>query len=243
MTVIADPGDALFRIERVADSPPDGVSQPGLLHVDGLRGSGGVGGDGRPAQAAAHRPGRRRGLPNDRMELSTIVRYGFAPVVIFAGQRGYGTERMLLLGEHKFNDVHPWHYSKLPEVLGAGRGYEVRTEGEFDHALSAAFGRRRAVPTHPRPSRPQRLQHDLGAADDKAADKGVRRCVSVHGQNVVGILRVPTGLFHVRSPARYVGTRSVPTTLVSRPCKLLRAAVCTPRAPREGEARIGWHVN
>ncbi len=52
---------------------------------------------------------------------------------------GYGTERMLLLGDHPFNDVHPWHYSKLPEVLGAGRGYEVRTEGEFDQALGAAL--------------------------------------------------------------------------------------------------------
>ena len=73
------------------------------------------------------------------MELSTIVRYGFYPVVIVLDNEGYGTERMLLLGEHPFNDVHPWHYHKLPEVLGAGRGYEVRTEGDFDQALPSAL--------------------------------------------------------------------------------------------------------
>jgi indolepyruvate decarboxylase len=73
------------------------------------------------------------------MELSTIVRYGFSPVVIVLDNEGYGTERMLLLGEHKFNDVHPWHYAKVPEVLGRGKGYEIRTEGEFHAALSAAL--------------------------------------------------------------------------------------------------------
>ena len=70
------------------------------------------------------------------MELSSIVRNGFCPVVIVLDNEGYGTERMLLLGDHPFNDVRPWHYSKLPEVLGGGKGYEVRTEGDFDQALS-----------------------------------------------------------------------------------------------------------
>ena len=73
------------------------------------------------------------------MELSSIVRNGFCPVVIVLDNEGYGTERMLLLGDHPFNDIRPWQYSKLPEVLGAGRGYEVRTEGDFDQALAAAL--------------------------------------------------------------------------------------------------------
>jgi thiamine pyrophosphate-dependent acetolactate synthase large subunit-like protein len=30
----------------------------------------------------------------------------------------------------------------LPEVLGGGKGYEVRTEGEFDKALAAAWADR-----------------------------------------------------------------------------------------------------
>jgi indolepyruvate decarboxylase len=73
------------------------------------------------------------------MELSSILRNGFCPVVIVLDNEGYGTERMLLLGDHPFNDIRPWHYSKLPEVLGGGQGHEVRTEGDFEQALSAAL--------------------------------------------------------------------------------------------------------
>ncbi|MEQ8836003.1 MAG: alpha-keto acid decarboxylase family protein, partial [Lacipirellulaceae bacterium] len=51
----------------------------------------------------------------------------------------YGTERLLHPGEYEFNDVHSWQHHKLPEVLGGGRGYDVRTEGEFDVALSEAW--------------------------------------------------------------------------------------------------------
>ena len=42
-------------------------------------------------------------------------------------------------GEWKFNEIHPWKYELLCEVLGGGTGYEVRTEGEFDAALTAAW--------------------------------------------------------------------------------------------------------
>jgi indolepyruvate decarboxylase len=73
------------------------------------------------------------------MELSTIARHNFPTVIILLDNKGYGTERVLHTGEHEYNDVHPWHYHKLPELLGRGRGYEVRTEGEFDAALSAAW--------------------------------------------------------------------------------------------------------
>mgnify|MGYP000290700920 CR=1 FL=1 len=49
---------------------------------------------------------------------------------------GYGTERPMLDGP--FNAVVPWHYERLPELLGAGRGFDVRTEDELDAALAAA---------------------------------------------------------------------------------------------------------
>ena len=52
---------------------------------------------------------------------------------------GYGTERLLHPGDWEFNDIQPWQYHKLPEVLGGGKGYRVRTEGEFDAALNAAW--------------------------------------------------------------------------------------------------------
>ena len=34
-----------------------------------------------------------------------------------------------------FNDVHPWQFSKIPDVLGQGRGFVVETEGQLDEAL------------------------------------------------------------------------------------------------------------
>lgn len=76
------------------------------------------------------------------MELSTIVRHGFSPIVIVMDNHGYGTERVLHAGDWEYNEIHPWRYHKLPEVLGGGTGYEVRTEGEFDEALSKAWADR-----------------------------------------------------------------------------------------------------
>ena len=73
------------------------------------------------------------------MELSTSVRRGFAPVIIVLDNNGYGTERFLHEGEWEYNDIHGWNYSKLPEVLGGGTGYDVSTEGEFDEALRKAW--------------------------------------------------------------------------------------------------------
>ncbi|MGC4005823.1 MAG: thiamine pyrophosphate-dependent enzyme [Pirellulales bacterium] len=71
------------------------------------------------------------------MELSTIIRHGYRVVLIILDNKGYGTERFLHPGD--FNEIHPWNYAKLPEVLGGGIGYEVRTEGEFDRALRKAW--------------------------------------------------------------------------------------------------------
>jgi indolepyruvate decarboxylase len=74
------------------------------------------------------------------MELSTLVRYGFDPIIIVLDNKGYGTERFLHPGE--FNDIQPWQYHLLPKVVGGGTGYEVRTEGEFEDALSKALADR-----------------------------------------------------------------------------------------------------
>jgi len=71
------------------------------------------------------------------MELSTIVRRGLPVTVIVLDNRGYGTERLLLEGG--FNDINPWQYQLLPQVLGGGTGCEVRTEGEFDAAIERAL--------------------------------------------------------------------------------------------------------
>ncbi len=70
------------------------------------------------------------------MELATVARYGLNPVVVVLNNRGYGTERHMQDGP--YNDVWPWHYHRLPEILGAGRGFLVRTEQDLDQALTEA---------------------------------------------------------------------------------------------------------
>jgi indolepyruvate decarboxylase len=139
MTVIADPGDALFASSELRIHRQTEFLSPAYYTSMGFAVPAALG-------AMVARPKRRPivlvgdgAFQMTGMELSTIVRYGFHPVVIVLDNEGYGTERMLLLGEHPFNDVHPWHYAKVPEVLGAGKGYEIRTEGQFDQALSAAL--------------------------------------------------------------------------------------------------------
>jgi indolepyruvate decarboxylase len=71
------------------------------------------------------------------MELSTIVRRGLPVTVIVLDNKGYGTERLILEGS--FNDINPWQYQLLPQVLGGGTGWEARTEGEFDAAITRAL--------------------------------------------------------------------------------------------------------
>lgn len=62
-----------------------------------------------------------------------IARYKLNPIVIVLNNRGYGTERPMLDG--KFNDVLLWYYSRIPEVFGIGRGFDIRTEDELETAL------------------------------------------------------------------------------------------------------------
>lgn len=70
-------------------------------------------------------------------ELSTTIRYKLNPIVLVLNNQGYGTMRPLIEGP--FNDIINWHYTRLPEMLGAGHAVAVRTEGEFDSAMKAAL--------------------------------------------------------------------------------------------------------
>ena len=74
-------------------------------------------------------------------ELSTTVRHGFNPIILVLNNHGYGTERHLLEGA--FNDIGCWNYSSMPTLFGTGRGFHVRTEGEFDEAIKAALAEMR----------------------------------------------------------------------------------------------------
>ncbi len=70
------------------------------------------------------------------MELSTAVRFKLNPIVVVLNNCGYGTERPMLDGP--FNDVLPWHFSRIPEILGSGKGFDIETEEQLDAALQAA---------------------------------------------------------------------------------------------------------
>ncbi len=74
------------------------------------------------------------------MELSSIARYKLNPIVIVLNNGGYLTERGILDGP--FNDLHPWQFSKIPEILGTGKGFIVETEGQFETALTEAEANR-----------------------------------------------------------------------------------------------------
>jgi TPP-dependent 2-oxoacid decarboxylase len=70
------------------------------------------------------------------MEISTAVRHNLNPIVVVLNNAGYGTERHIHNGP--YNDILPWEYSSIPEVLGAGHGFVARTEDQLDEALRAA---------------------------------------------------------------------------------------------------------
>jgi TPP-dependent 2-oxoacid decarboxylase len=70
------------------------------------------------------------------MELATVARYDLNPIVVLLNNQGYGTERHMQDGS--YNDVWPWAYSRLPDVLRAGRGFVVETLADLDRALAEA---------------------------------------------------------------------------------------------------------
>ena len=169
VVVIADPGDALFassdlvihrQTEFLAPAyyTSMGFAVPAALGVMVARP------DLRPIVLVGDGAFQMTG-----MELSTVVHYGFAPIIIVLDNKGYGTERLLFPGDHAFNDIQPWQYHKLPAVLGGGTGYEVTTEGQFDAALSAALADRKGLSLIQVHSRSARLQHGLAAAGQSAA--------------------------------------------------------------------------
>jgi indolepyruvate decarboxylase len=140
--VIADVGDALFASTELTTHNRTEFLAPAYYTSMGFAVPAGLG-----AQTA--RPEARvvvvvgdGAFQMTGMELSTIVRRNLPVVVIVLDNGGYGTERLLHPGDFKFNDIHPWQYDKLPEVLGGGRGYDVRTEADFDAALTAAWADR-----------------------------------------------------------------------------------------------------
>ncbi len=136
MIVIADPGDALFGAEDLYIQDGARFLAPAYYCSLGFAVPAAVG----VTAAAPHlRPLVLVGdgaFQMTGMELSTIARYGMAPIVIVLDNDGYGTERPMLDGA--FNDVHRWNFARIPEVLGTGLGIKVATESEMAAALEQA---------------------------------------------------------------------------------------------------------
>jgi len=140
--VIADVGDALFAATELTTHGRSEFISPAYYTSMGFS---------VPAALGVHmaRPKARvvaivgdGAFQMTGMELSSLVRHKLPTVVIVLDNSGYGTERLLHPGDWRFNDIPPWQYHRLPEVLGGGSGYEIRTEGEFDVALNKAWADR-----------------------------------------------------------------------------------------------------
>jgi indolepyruvate decarboxylase len=136
--VIADIGDSLFAATELVVRERTEFISPAYYTSMGFS---------VPAALGVHvaRPDRRAivivgdgAFQMTGMELSTLIRHKFPTIIILLDNGGYGTERFLH-PNCNFNDVQPWCYSRIPEVLGGGRGYKIHNEGELDAALRAAW--------------------------------------------------------------------------------------------------------
>lgn len=137
MVVIADVGDSLFGAVELRMSQNTDFISPAYYTSMGF--------------AVPASIGAQLSMPNTRClvivgdgafqmtgtELSTVARYGLNPIVLILNNHGYGTERHLLEGA--FNDIGAWNYSNIPALFSTGRGFHVRTEGEFDEAIRTAL--------------------------------------------------------------------------------------------------------
>jgi indolepyruvate decarboxylase len=137
--VIADVGDSLFGATELTTRGRTEFISPAYYTSMGFA---------VPAALGVHvaRPGARvvaivgdGAFQMTGMEFSNLVRYKFPSVVIVLDNKGYGTEKLLHPGDWEFNNIPAWQYHRLPELVGGGKGYLIRTEGEFDKALTAAW--------------------------------------------------------------------------------------------------------
>jgi indolepyruvate decarboxylase len=135
--LLADPGEAMFAAADLTIRHPSAFLSPAYYTSMGFAVPGAIG-----AQLA--RPELRPlvlvgdgAFQMTGMELSTAARFGLSPIVVVLNNGGYGTERPMTDG--RFNDIPAWRFSRLPEMIGAGQGFEVFTETDFEQALQAAL--------------------------------------------------------------------------------------------------------
>ena len=136
--VICDIGDSLFAAADLTIRGRTEFLSPAYYTSMGFAIPAAPGGADGPAEAATAGLCRRWRVSNGRQESSTIARHNLNPIVIVLNNKGYTTQRHIKDGA--FNDIHNWAYHRMTDLLGAGFGAEVRTEGEFEEALERASG-------------------------------------------------------------------------------------------------------
>jgi indolepyruvate decarboxylase len=139
LVLLADPGEAMFAATDLTIRHPAAFLAPAYYTSMGFAVPGAIG-----AQLA--RPDLRPlvlvgdgAFQMTGMEISTAARFGLSPIVVILNNNGYGTERPMTDGG--FNDIPAWRYHRLPEAIGAGQGFEVFTEQDFERAMKAAMER------------------------------------------------------------------------------------------------------
>jgi TPP-dependent 2-oxoacid decarboxylase len=136
LIVLADPGDALFAAIDLPVYEARDFLAPAFYASLGFAVPAAIGAQlAQPDERALVLVGDGA-FQMTGMELSTCARYGLDPIVIVLNNGGYTTERLILDGA--FNDIQRWDYSKIPQVIGAGRGHRVETVGDLDRALTDA---------------------------------------------------------------------------------------------------------
>ncbi|MCP3752364.1 alpha-keto acid decarboxylase family protein [Pseudomonas sp. SBB6] len=76
-------------------------------------------------------------------ELSTILAHQLKPVIFLINNDGYTIERLILGENSSYNDINPWRYAQLPQVLDTrdrSRHFTVHTEDQLEAALVEAEG-------------------------------------------------------------------------------------------------------
>jgi len=137
MVVIADVGDSLFAAADLTIRKQTEFISPAYYTSMGFAIPAAIG------VQTANRSLRPLVLVGDGafqmtcMELSTAVMKGFNPIVVVLNNKGYTTERFLQEGP--FNDILNWNYHRLPDLLGAGWGFEVRTVSDLQQSMQAAL--------------------------------------------------------------------------------------------------------
>jgi indolepyruvate decarboxylase len=138
--LVADPGETLLAAGDMRLPPHAEFHAPAFYLTLGWAVPAAVG-------AAVARPMARTivlvgdgAFQNTGGELSNAARRSLSPVIIVLNNQGYVSERFLAQG--KFNEIPDWNFHKLPDYLGAGRGFDVHTEDELEAALTAALAER-----------------------------------------------------------------------------------------------------